>query len=168
MSIALELSSVSAELKAEITKTCMIKPSASQYNEDPKPVACFATSVSEDVIWVPMGAWKNFLDTFPDYDYPTTNVTFKKKLYTVDTDPKGVRDQNIVAAEAVTKLEDNHSVFMACFPGYGKCLEPNTEILMFDGTKKYAKDIKQSDLLMGDDSSPRKVLSICSPNRCHP
>jgi len=43
---------------------------------------------------------------------------------------------------------------------YGKCLGKNTEILMYDGTFKKVQDINVGDLLMGDDSTPRKVLSL--------
>jgi len=43
---------------------------------------------------------------------------------------------------------------------YGKCLGKNTEILMYDGTVKKVQDINVGDLLMGDDSTPRKVLSL--------
>ncbi len=44
--------------------------------------------------------------------------------------------------------------------GSGKCLGRNTPILMFDGTIKMVQDVKVGDLLMGDDSTPRKVLSL--------
>lgn len=43
--------------------------------------------------------------------------------------------------------------------GCGKCLGYNTEVLMYDGSIKKVQDIKLGDLLMGDDSKPRKVLS---------
>jgi superfamily II DNA or RNA helicase len=43
---------------------------------------------------------------------------------------------------------------------YGKCLGIDTEILMYDGTIKKVQDVMQGDLLMGDDSTPRKVLSL--------
>ena len=46
--------------------------------------------------------------------------------------------------------------------GYGKCLDPFTEVLMFDGTVKQAWQIKIGDLLMGPDSKPRTVLVTCS------
>lgn len=45
--------------------------------------------------------------------------------------------------------------------GFGKCLGINTPILMYDGSIKLVQDITVDDLLMGDDSTPRKVLSIC-------
>ena len=46
--------------------------------------------------------------------------------------------------------------------GSGKCRELNTPVLMYDGTIKRFKDIIVGDLLMGEDSTPRKVLGIHS------
>jgi superfamily II DNA or RNA helicase len=43
---------------------------------------------------------------------------------------------------------------------YGKCLGKDTKILMYDGTIKNVQDIEVGDLLMGDDSTPRKVLTL--------
>lgn len=45
-------------------------------------------------------------------------------------------------------------------PGTGKCLGLNTPVLMFDGTIKMIQDIKINELVMGDDSTPRTVLSL--------
>lgn len=44
----------------------------------------------------------------------------------------------------------------------GKCLKSDTEILMYDGTIKKVQDVEVGDLLMGDDSTPRKVLNTTS------
>lgn len=46
--------------------------------------------------------------------------------------------------------------------GGGKCLDPNTEVLMHDGSVKTAADVVVGDSLMGPDSAPRTVLSVCS------
>lgn len=46
-------------------------------------------------------------------------------------------------------------------PGAGKCLGKGTEIRMYDGTLKNVEEIQVGDLLMGDNSTPRKVLSTC-------
>jgi len=46
-------------------------------------------------------------------------------------------------------------------PGHGKCLGYNVPIMLFNGRQKMSQDIKTGDLLMGDDSSPRQVLSVC-------
>jgi len=43
--------------------------------------------------------------------------------------------------------------------GFGKCHHPDTPIIMYDGSIKKAKDIEVGELLMGDDSTPRCVLS---------
>ena len=44
--------------------------------------------------------------------------------------------------------------------GRGKCLGKDTKILTYDGSIKLVQDIMVGDLLMGDDSTPRKVLSL--------
>ena len=46
--------------------------------------------------------------------------------------------------------------------GSGKCHAIDTPILMYDGSIKMVQDIKVGDYLMGDDSTPRKVLSLAS------
>ncbi len=44
--------------------------------------------------------------------------------------------------------------------GVGKCHGKGTKILMYDGSIKNVEDINVGELLMGDDSTPRKVLSL--------
>ncbi len=44
----------------------------------------------------------------------------------------------------------------------GKCLGKDTQVMMYDGSIKMVQDIKEGELLMGDDSSPRKVLATTS------
>ena len=46
----------------------------------------------------------------------------------------------------------------------GKCEKCDTPIIMHDGTIKMIQDIKVGDILMGDDSTPRKVLLTTSGN----
>lgn len=46
--------------------------------------------------------------------------------------------------------------------GSGKCHAKDTPILMYDGSIKKVQDIVVGDLLMGDDSTPRKVLSLAT------
>lgn len=47
---------------------------------------------------------------------------------------------------------------------HGKCFSPETEVVMYSGEIKKVKELKVGDLLMGVDSSPRKVLEIHSGN----
>lgn len=51
-------------------------------------------------------------------------------------------------------------IIIAARPGMGKCLGKGTKVLMYDGSLKNVEDIVEGELLMGDDSTSRKVLSI--------
>ncbi len=46
--------------------------------------------------------------------------------------------------------------------GTGKCLDPMTPVLMYDGSINAIKDIKVGKQVMGPDSKPRKVLSVAA------
>jgi len=46
------------------------------------------------------------------------------------------------------------------FCGGGKCNGLDTPIIMYDGTIMMVQDVKVGDQLMGDDSTPRNVLSL--------
>ena len=46
--------------------------------------------------------------------------------------------------------------------GVGKCHGKDTPIMMYDGTIKMVQDVCVGDLLMGDDGTPRTVLSLAS------
>ena len=56
----------------------------------------------------------------------------------------------------------NRHVIMQLPTGGGKCLGVNTPVLMYDGTIKMVQNIKVGDMIMGDDSTPRKILSTCT------
>ncbi len=51
-------------------------------------------------------------------------------------------------------------IIVAARPAMGKCLGKGTKVLMYSGEIKKVEDIKVGDLLMGDDSTPRRVLSL--------
>ncbi len=51
-------------------------------------------------------------------------------------------------------------VIIAARPAMGKCLGRGTKVVMFDGTLKNVEDIEVGDELMGDNSTPRNVLSL--------
>ena len=65
------------------------------------------------------------------------------------------------ALDRVTSgFQKTELVIIAARPGMGKCLGKGTKVLMFDGSIKKVEDVITGDLLMGDDSTPRKVKSI--------
>ena len=50
-------------------------------------------------------------------------------------------------------------IIVAARPGMGKCLGKGTLVLMYDGTLRKVEDLVAGELLMGDDSTPRTILS---------
>ena len=59
----------------------------------------------------------------------------------------------------MTKM-DTRGILLYHSVGSGKCMKIDTPILMYDGTVEKIQDIKIGDLIMGDDSTPRKILSL--------
>ncbi|MDA3779298.1 MAG: UvrD-helicase domain-containing protein [Bacteroidales bacterium] len=51
------------------------------------------------------------------------------------------------------------NILIKAYAGAGKCLGINTPILMYNGTIKMVQNVCVGDVLMGDDSTPRNVLS---------
>lgn len=62
--------------------------------------------------------------------------------------------------EEVKTRIDEISLLVAGQVDSGKCLHGQTKIMLSTGLLKIAKDIQIGDLLMGDDSKPRKVISV--------
>jgi len=71
-----------------------------------------------------------------------------------------------IQIEATDKLleslysNDSSGGILSLGTGFGKCHAYDTPILMYNGSIKLVQDIIEGDLLMGDDSTPRKVLSL--------
>lgn len=57
-------------------------------------------------------------------------------------------------------FETGELIVLSGYTGMGKCLGKGTPVLMFNGEIKKVENIKTGDLLMGDDSKPRKVLTL--------
>ena len=62
---------------------------------------------------------------------------------------------------SISNEEYLHTMIMGP-PGHGKCLGKNTPVIMYDGSIKMVQNIKAGDAIMGDDSTPRKILSTCT------
>lgn len=61
-----------------------------------------------------------------------------------------------------TGFNEGDLIIIAARPAMGKCLGRGTKVLMYDGSLKKVEDVKVGDQLMGDDSTPRNVLSTTS------
>ena len=57
-------------------------------------------------------------------------------------------------------FDETDLIIIAGRPSMGKCFGFGTKILMYDGTVKEVQNIKVNDLLMGNDSTPRRVLRL--------
>ncbi len=69
----------------------------------------------------------------------------------------------IDAQNMMKRMEkDGCGGFLSDGMGMGKCLAPNTKVLLWTGGYKLAKNIVPGDLLIGDDSKQRTILSVCS------
>jgi hypothetical protein len=59
-------------------------------------------------------------------------------------------------------IKNSGNLIIFGMAGGGKCLAPTTEVLKYDGSVVFAKDVVAGDLLMGPDSRPREVMSTTS------
>lgn len=65
--------------------------------------------------------------------------------------------------KVVQSLHQGYRRILIVLPtGGGKCFAKGTKIIMFDGSLKNVEDIVPGDKIMGYDSTPRTIKSICS------
>ena len=90
-----------------------------------------------------------------------------KKLPWIEKYRPSSLDEMIDHGEKITTLRSliaNHSLTHLIFyglAGTGKCHAKGTLMMLSDGHLKPVEDLKVGDLLMGDDSQPRTILSVC-------
>ena len=87
-----------------------------------------------------------------------TNDFLNKKLYGMNS----VKERLLLFLNK--KLRETNSrgcnIALVGKPGVGKCLHPETPVIMYDLSIKLAKNVRVGDLLLGDDGTSRNVLSI--------
>lgn len=62
--------------------------------------------------------------------------------------------------QRILPLQEGMLAQIAGGTGIGKCMARGTNLVMFDGTLKAIEDVSVGDLLMGPDSTPRRVLGL--------
>lgn len=128
MAFALELSALTHIDRITISTACTYQPPPTQFLTRPVKKKCYIMDKPEDTLYLPLGCWKDHVDIFPNgdkSDFPTMNdkVKFNCTLLTKETDPtKRDRDQDVVAKEALKKLEKNGTVLLALHTGFGKTI----------------------------------------------
>ena len=122
---------------------------------------------------------KNWIDTFmriPFGIYRSLNVnltdgteacqTFMdRSIKVLDDCVYGMNDAKMQVIQMIGQWITNPSAMGTAIAikgpmGTGKCLGKYTPILMYDGSIKMVQDIVVGDVIMGDDSTPRNVLSL--------
>ena len=110
------------------------------------------------------------------FQIATSNLSgdFKNSLNVVKNTIEFIKKQAAKKNKIVTGLDtgfielnrmtsgfnEGDLIIIAARPSMGKCLGKGTKVIMYDGSLKNVEDVKVGDLLMGDDSTPRRVLSI--------
>ena len=82
------------------------------------------------------------------------DVVFKGKL-------KPVQEPIVSEYLKVTQDKQYGGGIISVPCGYGKCLAKGTKVLLYAGGYKKVENINPGDVLMGDDSTPRNVLTTC-------
>ena len=141
----------------EIKNDCFVEGKDNDYGP---PDTLRAYGETNTAMYVPFAYAKKRFKESPNKDtkFPQTNYKFHSDKFPFRTD--GGRDQEVVFKESIQLIKKYRSVLLSLFCGYGKCLGKDTPILMYDGTIKMVQDVQVGDLLMGDDSTPRRVLTL--------
>lgn len=91
---------------------------------------------------------------------PRLNISPKGKDINISFDLTLKKEQVLPAQKVIAAYKEKGGGILSLPCGFGKCLGINTPVLMFNGSIKMVQDIQVGDLLMGDDSTPRNVLSL--------
>jgi superfamily II DNA or RNA helicase len=88
------------------------------------------------------------------------DLEFSKSIRDYQENIIGVYTRHVDAALCEGSLNKGGGGILEVPCGRGKCLGKNTPVIMYDGTIKMVQDIVIGDVLMGDDSTPRNVLTL--------
>jgi superfamily II DNA or RNA helicase len=87
-------------------------------------------------------------------------LEFSKSIRDYQENIIGVYTRHVDAALCYGSIHKGGGGILEVPCGRGKCLGKNTPVLMYDGTIKLVQDIVIGDVLMGDDSTARNVLTL--------
>jgi superfamily II DNA or RNA helicase len=88
------------------------------------------------------------------------DLTFTASLRDYQNEIVDVYMRHSTAPISAESVHPGNGGILEVKTGRGKCLGRNTRIMMYDGSIKLVQDVRVGDLLMGDDSMPRTVLSL--------
>ena len=152
MSIYIKTSEIDTE---KVADDLHIELPVSKYAKNQAPQYVYPYRLtSNDDLFIPFGYGMKLLDT----DKRPTRDSFKSSKFKFNGTLRPHQEQ--IKKEALHHLNRGGSVMISAYPGCGKCLKFDTPVVMFDGLIKSVQNVAVGDLLMGDDSTERKVLSL--------
>jgi ATP-dependent Lon protease len=113
---------------------------------------------------IPFGIYRNFSISINDGIDKCSEFVVKAKEQ-LDKCVYGLEDAKMQIMQMVGQWIANPASIGTAIaihgpPGSGKCFGINTPILMFDGSVKMVQNVVVGDVIMGDDSSPRRILGL--------
>lgn len=113
---------------------------------------------------IPIGIYKSLNVTITD-GVEKCNEFMENSMKILDDCVYGLNDSKMQILQMVGQWISNPSAMGTAIAihgpmGSGKCLGVDTPILMFDGSIKKVQDVVVGDVIMGDDSTERKILSL--------
>jgi superfamily II DNA or RNA helicase len=156
MSATIKLSEIPEDKKDKIENDLKIQINKNNYKTKFKQAPKYIYSYNiddDDNVYLPFSYGYNELHIDKINKKRYTKINHKSQFT--------VRDEQIkLINETIKCLNKTNSCIISAYTGFGKCLAKNTPILMYNGHIKYVQNIKKNDKIMGDDSTPRNVLSI--------
>ena len=93
-------------------------------------------------------------------------VLIKSAIESIDKDPTLFEDKSEHMKGALSKIlhkkptvQSGLLIVFEGIDGVGKSFSKGTKVLMYDGSIKEIQDVTVGDVVMGDDSTPRNVIS---------
>lgn len=133
----------------------------SKYEKNKKPQYVYPYRLTDNNdLYLPFGYGVKLLKDSNIEDHRPDRKSFPKSVFKFSGKLRPHQEE--IKSEALQFLNTKGAVMISAYPGFGKCLKLDTPVMMYDGSIKMVQDIEIGDKIMGDDSTVRNVLSICS------
>ena len=154
MSVLLDIDTLPLDKKRKLIADLTVKTIAKAGKKKYFSGVTFETFdvIDDKYVTVPFGYAYHEYSHVNSKEYPEMDAEYSIPLYD---------RQKKIRQEVFDNLNESQSIILELATGWGKCLDPDTKVLMWTGGYKHAKNIIIGDLLVGDDGRPRNVLSIC-------
>ena len=120
----------------------------------------------EKVVSIPFGVYKDIPVKMEDGNQKCNEFMKNAKKNLDDAiygqDASKLQIMQFISTKISNPNHNGLNLLLVGPPGIGKCHAKDTPILLLNGDIKMVQDIEVGDILMGDDSRPRNVLSLGS------